>query len=58
MRNFTIFFISPVLLFIFPLSITDAVNAAGGVLIFYLVMLASRIYERYKNEKSEKDQNQ
>ncbi|WP_017547566.1 hypothetical protein [Salinicoccus carnicancri] len=56
MRNLTVFIIAPIFLLIFLLFITDAANAAGGVLIFYLVMLASRAYEKYKRAKAENDQ--
>lgn len=57
MKNLSIFIITPILLFFFLLFITDPANAVGGVFIYYLVMLASRIYDRYKRKGAEKDQN-
>lgn len=57
MKNLSIFIITPILLFFFLLFITDPANAVGGVFIYYLVMLASRIYDRYKGKGTEKDQN-
>ncbi|AKG72897.1 hypothetical protein [Salinicoccus halodurans] len=57
MKIFSFFVITPIIIFFLLLFITDPANAVGGVFIYYLVMLASRSYDRYRRKKAKKDQN-
>ncbi|MXQ51699.1 hypothetical protein GQ671_10535 [Salinicoccus hispanicus] len=51
------FIVTPIMLFLFLILITDPANALGGIFIYLLIMFARHLYDRYKNRKSnhEKD---
>ncbi|WP_342388242.1 hypothetical protein [Salinicoccus bachuensis] len=51
MKNIPVFIITPMVLFLFLILITDFGNAIGGVFIYLLVMLARFLFDRLKRRK-------
>lgn len=51
MKNLRIFIITPMVLFLFLILVTDFGNAIGGVFIYLLVMFARFLFDKFKQRK-------
>lgn len=51
MKNIRLFIITPTVLFLFLIMITDLGNAIGGIFIYLLVMFSRFLFDRFKQRK-------